>query len=84
MWLKQVAQQERITDMVRQKAFMQYGSLDKFLVPKQELRRRRMEDDSVQQGRLFQAARVIIRMMKRHLRYQSKVEQPRAGIGDPG
>ena len=85
MWLKQVAQQERITDLIWQRAYMEVGSIGKYLVPRQLAHSRNTSQSDEQQAWVqHKAASIIVQMLKRRAYYRSTVELPRAGIGDPG
>ena len=84
MWVKQVLRQEYLTDIARQKAMMQKGSIERFLRPRQSLQVERRGEQFLGLNRGWISARNISRWWRRRLRYQSKVEMPRMGIGDPG
>jgi hypothetical protein len=84
MWLKHVDQQEKLTDVVRMKARMQEGSILRFLVPRSAVRVG-VKNGCGQNNRLIRnAASKLVRWARCFLRFRSKVELPRAGIGDPG
>ena len=83
MWIKQVLQQERLTDIARQKAQMEMGSIDKFLKPR-VMRRRRYQVATDQLQAQGPAISTIVWWWRRSARCMSRVELPRMGIGDPG
>ena len=84
MWVKQVFQQEYLTDIARWRAKMAAGSIDRFLRPRSDLQKSRDICD-VQRQVLWNGAAVKIgRWMQHRARTRSNVELPRMGIGDPG
>ena len=81
MWIKQVLQQERLTDIERFRVCMQHGSIKRYLTPRtmpQQLHR--VYDVPCSQN----AAVLITRWLRGIIRYKSCMELPRMGIGDPG
>jgi hypothetical protein len=79
MWLKQVLQQEQLTDIERFRTHMQQGSIERFLVP------RRIKCGQQHSNVCpVDAASTIVRWLTGFLRARSKSELPRMGIGDPG
>jgi hypothetical protein len=84
MWLKQVAQQEKLTDIARMKAKMKEGSIIRFLLPRTVIARQEHFDSGQQEEAQWTASHTLVRWVRRCLRFRSNVELPRAGIGDPG
>mmetsp|Transcript_24229 Transcript_24229/g.34712 ORF Transcript_24229/g.34712 Transcript_24229/m.34712 type:complete len:85 (-) Transcript_24229:68-322(-) len=84
MWIKQVLQQERLTDIARQKAFMEVGSLERFLHPRNRIPVRQVGVAAQWLPRQVNAVARLSRWWCKLVRFRSKVELPRMGIGDPG
>mmetsp|Transcript_5782 Transcript_5782/g.8511 ORF Transcript_5782/g.8511 Transcript_5782/m.8511 type:complete len:609 (+) Transcript_5782:1683-3509(+) len=84
MWLKQVLRQEHLTDIARQKAMMQKGSIERFLRPREAIQGGRAAGPFLRLEQQRAAGLAISRWCRWCLRYWSNVEKPRMGIGDPG
>mmetsp|Transcript_1509 Transcript_1509/g.2347 ORF Transcript_1509/g.2347 Transcript_1509/m.2347 type:complete len:85 (-) Transcript_1509:235-489(-) len=84
MWIKQVLQQEMLTDIARQKAMMQAGSIEKFMLPKEEIQRRWQMTRDQQRKLQLHAMTTISWWWRRRVRFKSKMELLQMGIGDPG
>jgi len=81
MWIKQVLQQEQLTDIARKRASLHGGSIERFLLPRVVIRRqRRMAGDPHYRA----AVNKIACWLQRMVRFRSTMELPRMGIGDPG
>ena len=84
MWIKQVLQQERLTDIARQKAVMAAGSIVKFLRPRVAVTGQRQDSNSMQWMVRAVAGNKIVWWLRHHVRFRFNTEMPRMGIGDPG
>lgn len=84
MWLKQVLQQEHLTDIARRRAFMSAGSIVKFLRPRVAAVRKSRDSNVLQRVVRASAGYKVVWWLRRHGRFQSRTEMPRMGIGDPG
>jgi hypothetical protein len=81
MWIKQVLQQEQLTDIARKRALIHGGSIERFLLPRVVIRRQgRMAGDPHYRA----AVNKIACWLQRMVRFRSTMELPRMGIGDPG
>ena len=84
MWLKQVLQQERLTDIHRQKARMEAGSIERFLQPRDFTKMWWGLVNLHSSKQQVAAATRISRWWIRLVRVKPKMSMPRMGIGDPG
>ena len=84
MWLKQVLRQEHLTDIARQKAWMQKGSIERFLQPRRAGHRMQDITSSIASVQYQVAVEVIRGWWRQTKRHRSNVEMPRMGIGNPG
>ena len=84
MWLKQVLQQEHLTDISQQKARMDGGSIQRFLQPRDHMALRQGADKTQSHQQRVFAVAVISKWWTRRVRFRPRVVMPRMGIGDPG
>lgn len=84
MWLKQVLQQEYLTDIARWKAAMAAGSIERFLVPRVQAAQMGRGIAIPQAAVWNGAVTTLVRWMRNRVRNRSNMELPRMGIGDPG
>ena len=84
MCLKQVLQQEHLTDISRQKARMDAGSIQRFLQPRAHMASRQGADETQSHRQRVLAVAVISTWWNWRVRFRPRGVQPRMGIGDPG
>ena len=84
MWIKQVLQQEHLTDIARWKAAMSAGCIDKYLVPRPTFLKSEGKFVEQPEALQYRSGATIVKWMRHRVRIRSSFELPRMGIGDPG